>query len=218
MIWDWGYAWEVAPALASGLVITLEAAVLGFVVAVLLGLVWAAARRLGGPVVGRVASGIVEFVRSTPLLVQLYFLFYVLPESGIVLSPLTVGVLGLGLHYSAYTAEVYRSGIDGVPKGQWDAARALNFTPGQTFMRVVIPQALPPILPVLGNRAIAILKETPLLAVITVTELLQEAKLAGAESFRYVEPLTMVGVIFLVLSLVASRGLRSLELRTQLSG
>jgi polar amino acid transport system permease protein len=212
-IWSWSYAWEVLPTLLDGLVVTLEATALGFGFALVGGLVLAVLRQPGrrparwsaGWFLERGAYWFVEFVRSTPLLVQLYFVFYVFPEAGVVLSPLTAGVLGLGLHYSAYLAEVYRSGIEGVPRGQWEAATALNLTRAQAFRRIVLPQAIPPVVPALGNRLIAIFKDTPLLAVITVTELLRQAKLLGAERFRYLEPMTLVGVIFLVLSLISSR-------------
>jgi polar amino acid transport system permease protein len=209
--WSWSYAWEVLPRLLHGLVVTLEATAAGFVFALVVGLVWAALRRSRRRLVSRPVAWLVEAVRSTPLLVQLYFVFYVFPRLGLVLSPLTAGILGLGLHYSAYTSEIYRSGIEGVPRGQWEAAKALGFTRFQTFARIVMPQAIPPILPALGNRLIAIFKDTPLLAVITVTEMLQEAKLAGAESFRYLEPLTLVGALFLILSLVSSRLVRRVE-------
>ena len=210
-LWDWGYAREALPALLDGLVVTLEATVLAFAFALVVGLLWAVLRRSERRAVRGTARWIVEAVRSTPLLVQLYFIFYVFPEIGLVLSPLVAGVLGLGLHYSAYVAEVYRSGIDGVPRGQWEAARALNLTRGQTFRRIVLPQAIPPTIPALGNRLIAIFKDSPLLAVITVTELLRQAKLLGAEHFRYLEPMTLVGLIFLVLSLASSRLVRRVE-------
>jgi polar amino acid transport system permease protein len=210
-LWDWGYAWKVLPTLLDGLRVTLLATVYGFVLALVVGLLWAVLRRSENVFVRQCARWIVEFVRSTPLLVQLYFVFYVFPEMGVVLSPLVAGVLGLGLHYSAYTAEVYRSGIDAVPRGQWEAATALNLSRSQTFWRIVLPQAIPPVIPALGNRLIAIFKDTPLLAVITVSELLQQAKLLGAESFRYLEPLTLVGAIFLVLSLASSRLVRRAE-------
>lgn len=210
-LWDWGYAWEVLPTLLEGLRVTLLATVYGFAFALTVGLLWAVLRRAANPVVRQGTRWLVEFVRSTPLLVQLYFVFYVFPELGVVLSPLVAGVLGLGLHYSAYTAEVYRSGIDAVPRGQWEAATALGLGRAQTFWRIVLPQAIPPVIPALGNRLIAIFKDTPLLAVITVSELLQQAKLLGAERFRYLEPLTLVGAIFLVLSLASSRLVRRAE-------
>lgn len=210
-LWDWSYAVEVLPVLLEGLGVTLKATLYGFLFALVVGLAWALLRRSGSRWVRGTAFWSLELVRSTPLLVQLYFLFYVFPELGLVLSPLVAGVLGLGLHYSAYTAEIYRSGIDGVPRGQWEAATALNLTRRQAFWRIVLPQAVPPVVPALGNRLIAMFKETPLLSVITVTELLQRAKLLGAESFRYLEPLTLVGAIFLVLSLASSRLVRRVE-------
>lgn len=212
VIWDWSYALEVVPPLLEGLIVTLEATLLSFAFAVVAGLVWVVMRRFGNLPVRLTGRWIVEFVRSTPLLVQLYFLFYIFPEFGVALDPLPAGVLGLGLHYSAYLAEVYRSGIDSVPRGQWEAATALDLTRAQIFWHIILPQAIPPILPALGNRLIAIFKDSPLLAVITVTEMLQQAKLLGAESFRYLEPLTLVGVVFLILSLAASRLVRRVEM------
>ncbi len=211
MAWDWAYTWRILPTLLQGLVVTLEATFLGFAFALVAGMVWAVIRRGAPGPLRTIVVWAVEFIRSTPLLVQLFFIYYVLPQWGLVLSPLVAGVLGLGLHYSAYAAEIYRSGIDAVPRGQWDAATALGLTRRTTFWRIVLPQAIPPVLPALGNRLIAIFKDSSLLAVITVTELLQQAKLLGAESFRYLEPLTLVGVIFLILSLISSRFVRFLE-------
>ena len=152
-------------------------------------------------------------MRSTPLLVQMFFLFYVLPETGFRLSPLATGVLALGIHYAAYCAEVYRAGIEGIPKSQYEAATALNLSPARTTFAIVLPQAIPPVVPALGNYLVAMFKDTPLLSAITVLELLQRAKILGSESFRYVEPLTMVGLAFLVLSLIAASGIRRLETR-----
>ena len=128
---------------------------------------------------------------------QLFFLFYILPGYGLTLDALTTGVLALGLHYSSYTAEVYRSGIQGVPRGQWEAATALNFSPVQTWRRVILPQAIPPVIPALGNYLIGMFKDTPLLATITVLELLGTALTEAGRTFRYLEPITLVGLIFL---------------------
>lgn len=211
MSFDFDFAWEILPDLGSALVVTVEATLGGMVLALGLGLVWAVLRRSRRGWVSRPAGLVVEFVRSTPLLVQIYFLFYVLPETGLALSPLTTGVLALGLHYSAYAAEVYRAGIDSVPRGQWEAATALGFSRAHTWRTVVLPQAIPPVIPALGNYLVAMFKDTPLLAAITVLELLQTAKLIGAETFRYLEPLTLVGVMFLVLSLLSAAGIRRAE-------
>jgi polar amino acid transport system permease protein len=129
------------------------------------------------------------------------------------LSPFTTGVLALGVHYGAYLSEVYRAGIESVPRGQVDAARALGFGPVRTFWRVVLPQALPPVVPAIGNYVVAMFKDTPLLSTITVLEVLHAAKDIGSRTFRYVEPFTLVGVLFLVLSLIAAAGVRRLERR-----
>lgn len=213
MIWNWEYAFSVLPEMLRAFGVTLQATIAGFILAVLLGLMWTMLRLAPLRSVARTAFWIVEFVRSTPLLIQLYFLYYVLPEYGVSLSPLAIGIVALGLHYSCYTAEVYRAGIEAIPKGQWEAARALNLSQATTWLRVILPQAIPPTFPMLGNYLIAMFKETPLLAAITVMEMLQTAKLIGAESFRYLEPLTITGAVFLVASLFASFAVRRLEAR-----
>lgn len=213
MIWSWDYTFDVLPQILGAFTVTLQATLAGFLLAALLGLFWAIARMAPLAWLSRGAFWIVEFVRSTPLLIQLYFLYYVLPEYGLTLSPLFIGILALGVHYSCYTAEVYRAGIEAVPRGQWEAARALNLSRSAIWVRVILPQAVPPTLPVLGNYLIAMFKDTPLLAAITVMEMLQTAKLIGAESFRYLEPLTITGIVFLIVSLTASYLVRHLESR-----
>jgi len=218
VIFDWGYAWDIAPRLAEGLVVTLQATVLGMAVALTLGLVLALARRSHHRLLAWPTSALVEFVRSTPLLVQIYFLFYILPDAGLRLSPLATGVLALGLHYAAYCSEVYRAGLESVPKGQWEAAVALNLSHWRTMKDIIIPQAIPPVVPALGNYLVAMFKDTPLLSAITVLELLQAAKLVGSETFRYVEPLTLVGVLFLILSLVSAAAIRWVEGRLRIEG
>jgi len=152
-------------------------------------------------------------VRSTPLLVQIYFLFYVLPVTGVQMSPLVTGIVALGIHYAAYCAEVYRAGIEAVPRGQIEASTALNLSPFRTAVGIVLPQAIPPVVPALGNYLVAMFKDTPLLSAITVVELLQQSKMIGSATFRYTEPLTLVGIMFLLLSLAAAWGVRRLEHR-----
>jgi len=215
---DWDYAWAIVPRLAEGLVVTVQATVIGMAVALMLGLVLALARRSRHRLLAWPTGALVEFVRNTPLLVQLYFLFYILPDAGLRLSPLATGVLALGLHYAAYCSEVYRAGLESVPKGQWEAAAALNLSRWRTLKDIIIPQAIPPVVPALGNYLVAMFKDTPLLSAITVVEVLQAAKLIGAETFRYVEPLTLVGALFLVLSLLSAVTIRWAEDRLRLEG
>lgn len=216
MIFDWGYALEIAPILARALLVTLQATLLGMAIALVLGLALALARRAPYRLLAWPTAAFVEFIRSTPLLVQIFFLFYVLPEAGLRLSPLAAGVLALGVHYAAYCSEVYRAGLESVPEGQWEAARALNLGRWRTLRAIILPQALPPVVPALGNYLVAMFKDTPLLSAITVVELLQAAKLLGSESFRYIEPLTLVGVLFLALSLASAAVIRKAEQRLRI--
>ena len=217
-IFDWAFALEILPTLGSALIITIEATVLGMLVAVTLGLVLAMMRRSRLRIVSLPTAFVIEFIRSTPLLVQMYFLFYVLPLTGAQMSPLATGIVALGLHYATYCAEVYRAGIEAVPRGQWEAATALNMSRWRTAVGVVLPQAIPPVVPALGNYLVAMFKDTPLLSAITVVEVLQQSKMIGSATFRYTEPLTLVGVLFLALSLVAAWGVRGLEARLQRYG
>src|SRR5256886_12030015 len=137
MIWDNSFALSVLPEIAQGLAITVLIAFTGTAIALCIGLVLANMGRARAKWIFLPAEGFVEFVRATPLLVQLFFLYFGLPVFGISLSALVTGIIGIGLNYSAYTAEVYRAGIEGVPRGQWEAARALNFPLGQTWSRTI---------------------------------------------------------------------------------
>ncbi len=212
-MFDWSFVVRIFPELLTGLWVTVKATFWGMALALMAGLLWAIARRSRNRFISWPAVIFVEFVRSTPLLVQLYFLFYVLPTFGLQLSPFLTGVFALGFHYSAYTSEVYRSGIESISKGQWEAGLALNFSRRQLFQKIILPQAIPPIIPALGNYLVAMFKDTPILSTITVLEVLQRSKLIGSETFRYFEPFTMVGLLFLVLSLMSVYFIRQLEQR-----
>jgi polar amino acid transport system permease protein len=126
MDWDWSFVWQILPELLQGVTITIEATVLATALALMLGLVLMLLRRSRAPLAAWGAAAFVEFVRGTPLLVQLYFLFYVLPDVGLLLPPLLAGVIGLGVHYSTYMSEVFRAGVENVNRGQWEAAKACN--------------------------------------------------------------------------------------------
>jgi len=142
-MWDWNYAFEVLPEIASALWITIGATVVGFILALMLGLVWTLLVRSKNIVIKKVTEGIVRFIRNTPLLVQLFFIFYVFPEFGVALQPFTAGVIGLGVHYSTYLAEVFRSGIDSIGPGQWEVATALNFTRKKPGRVLYCPKRFP---------------------------------------------------------------------------
>jgi polar amino acid transport system permease protein len=214
MSWDWDYAVDIFPdILEAFLRYTLVITILGSVVAAVVGLLFAIIRFLHIPVLAPLVTAFLEFVRSTPIPVQLFFLFYVLPEYGLTWDAEIIGVLCLGLHYACYYAEVYRAGIDAVPKGQWEACTALSIPQRYVWQRVVLPQALRNVLPSLGNYVISMFKETPFLVLISVPEMVTEAQGIGARNFDYVEPLTIAGLIFLAASYPAAVALRRLEKR-----
>ncbi len=217
----YGYEWDtttwltyttsILPIILIGLTVTLKAATAGFAIALVLGLVFALLRRSRVKMIAWPTALVVEFLRDTPLLVQLFFLYYVLPDFGIVLPAFLTGALALGLQYAAYTSEVYRGGIEAVHHGQWEAATALNLTRMQTYTDIIIPQAIPRIVPAMGNYLVAMIKETPVLSVVTVLEMMGLANMIGERTFEYLVPLTLVGLIFLLLTIICSAGLSRLQ-------
>ncbi|HRP77501.1 MAG TPA: ectoine/hydroxyectoine ABC transporter permease subunit EhuD [Aquamicrobium sp.] len=213
--WRWDFTWEILPRLLVATGNTLLAAGLGYAIAVVLGLVLALAQRTPFTPLTVVVRETVEFVRSTPLVLQIFFVFYVGPQFGIRLSPWTAGMIAIGLHYAAYLSEVYRGGLESVPRGQWEAAKSLNLSTGRTYFRVILPQALPPSLAGMGNYLVGIFKDTPMLSVIGVAELMHTANAIGSETYRFLEPFTLVGVIFLLISLPTAAAIRLFEAWTR---
>lgn len=220
--WDtssqWALAWSILPILGQGLIVTIQATLLGFVIAALFGLVLAGLKGSRFKIIAWPARFFSEFIRDTPLLVQLFFLYYVLPDYGLVLPAFMTGALALGLQYSAYTSEVYRAGIESVPKGQTEAARALDLSNWRLFTAIILPQAIPRIIPALGNYLVSIMKDVPILSVISVLELLSVAKIIGDRSFNYMVPLSLVGLIYLIMTLIAAWGVRLLDERLPKEG
>ncbi len=210
---DLAYAWSLVPDMLNALAVTAMATVYGFAIALILGLFLALGRRSTNRFLSWPAAGFIEFVRSTPLLVQLYFLFFALPPLGIVLSPLQALVIGLGVHYATYCSEAYRAGINSVPDGQWEASTALNLDTRTKWLRVVLPQAIPNVLPALGNFLVAGFKDAPLGAAIQVATVLFFAQTIASRYFTPVEPFLLIGVGFLIVSIPAAWGVRRLEKR-----
>ncbi len=201
MKWSWDVAFDVLPQLLKGLVVTIEATIVASLIAYILGLAIAILKMSNSKSTRVSLYWMTEFIRRTPILVQLYIVFYVLPDFGIFLEAFTCGVIVLGIHFSTYTSEVFRAGIDNVPKGQWEAAKSLNYNPYQAWKHVILPQAIPPMIPPLANYLITMFKETPLLAAITVVELFRAADQYSNSHYTYLEPMTLVGVFFLLVSI-----------------
>ncbi|MPY57768.1 ectoine/hydroxyectoine ABC transporter permease subunit EhuD [Streptomyces spongiae] len=213
MTWDWGAVADFMPRFWDGLLLTLQILALGSLISFALGLVWALLMRAPSRFVRWPVGAVTEFIRNTPLLVQLFFFFYVLPEWGLTFSALTTGIFAIGLHYSTYTMQVYRAGIEAVPAGQWEAAIALNLPVRRTWTAVILPQAIRRVVPALGNYVIAMLKDTPILMTITVLEMLGEARLFAQQDFQFTEPLTVIGVAFILIAYPASLLVRAMERR-----
>lgn len=213
MNFDFDSVQTFLPLLLSGLRVTIIASTGGLVVAVTVGLLIAIVLRSAPLPVRLITDALVTVVRSTPLLIQLYLLFYVLPLYGPTFSPLFTGIVGLGLHYSSYLSEVFRAGIDAVPKGQWEAAIALQFNRQQTWRRLILPQVIRIVLPQVGNYFISIYKHSALLATITVVEILGTTLNYAGETFRYFEAFTLLGVVYFVIGFALSRTVIFLERR-----
>ena len=145
----------------------------------------------------------------TPIVVQLLFVYFTL----VALDPLTIGIIVFGVHYATYMAEVYRAGIDSVPRGQWEATTALSMSRGRAWRAVIIPQAVRATLPALGNYVISMFKDTPFLIAITVADMVSNALEYGGDHFRYVEVIVLAGVLFLIASYPTSLAIRKLEER-----
>ena len=209
MTWDAEFTAILVPALLKGLWVTVQATVVGYALALVLGLAIAILRRVR--FIGGVLFVVMEFIRTTPLLVQLVFIFSLSALSNV--PALVIGMIVLGIHYSAYTAEVYRSGIEGVAKGQWEACTALSLPASRTWGAVILPQAVRKVIPALGNYLIAMFKDTPLLFAISVPEMLSVANGLGGQYFRSLEAFTLVGVAFLLVSVPSAVVIRRLERR-----
>lgn len=209
--WDWGFAWSCLPELLAGLRLTLVATLFGSIIAAALGLLMCLLKLARIPFVSPVVSFLIQLVRGTPLLIQLYLIFYIAPNWGLTFSALATGIVAIGVYYGAYAAEIYRAGIEDLPTGQWEAALTLGLPLRRVWFGVVLPQAVRAVIPVLANMVIAMFKETALLSSITIMEMLAAGKAIGSIHFRYVEPLTMVGMLYFVTSYAAARAIRSLE-------
>ncbi|UCI32010.1 amino acid ABC transporter permease [Mesorhizobium sp. B4-1-4] len=212
MSFDVAFAVRIVPLVLEGIWNTILVAILSFIGATLLGFLWEMLRR-SHRLVRPIAQFIVDAIRSIPALVQIYFLFFVLPSYGIVLPALFVGVFGLSFYYSGYISEVFKAGIDAVPIGQSEAAKSLGLNRWDTVFFVVAPQMLRNIAAPLGAYSIGILKSTPLLAVIAVPEMLGSAFDVASDTYRYAEPMFVAGILFLILSLLAAALVASLERR-----
>jgi polar amino acid transport system permease protein len=190
---------EFTPILAQGAVVTIEVFACALIVATLLGLLWALLRVSGVPALAGFSKLLINTIRGIPILVQLFFIYFVLPDIGIQLSAFQAGFIGLGFAYSCYMAEVFRGGIEAVDPGQVEAAKSLGMGRAMTLWRVVLPQAFKVALPPYGNTCIMLIKDTSQASIITVAELSFQSKVIAASTFKNAEVFTLVALFYLVL-------------------
>jgi polar amino acid transport system substrate-binding protein len=202
---------QYLPLLLQGALVTLEISVLSMAFAIGLGLLLAVLRVFGPGVIAWPVIGFIEVIRGTPLLIQLFIIFYGLPSIGIRFSPLWAAVIGLGLNYAAYEAENYRAGIQSIPRGQLDAALALGLTRIQMIRKIVLPQAVRLVIPPVTNDFIALLKDSSLVSVITMVELTKMYGQLAATNYDYIGIGLLTAAIYFVLGLPIARLSRSLE-------
>jgi len=216
--WDWEFVVEILPDMVAGMLVTVAVTLVGIVIAVVLGLFLALGRRSDVKLISYPTTWFIEFVRSTPLLIQLFFLYYALPTTDLptwltTWDAFVTLFIALGIHYGCYASEAYRAGIESVPKGQWEASTSLNLRIRTTWRSVILPQAIPRSLPPLGNYFVAMFKDAPIGSAITVQGVLFVARAIQSATFRTVEPYTLAGLLFLAVSIPAAMLVRRVERR-----
>ncbi len=208
---DWYARW--GPYILEGTWTTLLICLCSIILATGLALVGAMARLSRHAVVYSVASLYVSLVRGTPLLVQLYFVYFGLPEVGIVLDGVVAGILTLGFNYGAYMTEIFRAGIQAVPRGQREAAEALGMRESQIMRRIVLPQAFRIVIPAIGNEFIAMIKDSALVSTISVSELLLRARRVGTREFQTLQAMLLAALVYWILTMIFSFFQERLERR-----
>jgi polar amino acid transport system permease protein len=191
---------EFLPILLQGVWLTIVVTAGSLVLSTLLGMVWALMRVSRLRVLQQLSAGIVNAIRGIPILVQLFYIYFVMPQLGLTLTALQAAIIGLGIAYSAYQAENFRAGIEAIDKGQIEASESLGMGWALMMRRVVLPQAVKIILPPYGNIMIMMLKDSSQASTITVAELTMEGQLIASSTFKYTSILTMVAVLYLVMS------------------
>lgn len=201
------------PLLIDGVWLTLVVTLFSVVLSTALGFVWAVMiwSRIG--VLVAISRGFITIIRGIPIIVQLFYIYFVMPEIGLNLTALQAGIIGLGIAYSAYQAENFRAGIEAIDKGQIEAAQSIGMTDQLVMRRVILPQAVRIVMPPFGNTIIMMLKDSSLVSTITVAELTRQGQLIAASTFDNMTVFTLVAVIYLALSLPLTFLTRHLEKR-----
>jgi polar amino acid transport system permease protein len=199
------------PGLLQGALVTIQITLGGALLAVIMAFLAAMAKMYGPRPVRWLAVGYIEIFRGTSALVQLFWMFFVLPRFGLTLAPITVAILALGLNIGAYGAEVVRGAVGAIPRGQWEATIALNMSRSLALRDIILPQALVAMIPPWCNLFVELLKSTALVSLITITDLAFQAQQMNATTYRTVEIFSIVLVMYLAIALVITIGMHTLE-------
>ncbi|CBJ41368.1 ectoine/hydroxyectoine ABC transporter permease subunit EhuD [Ralstonia solanacearum] len=205
------HAREFLPILLQGAVVTVEVTVLSFLLSSVIGLALALMRLSPVKAVSAAGATVANIIRGLPIIVQLFYIYFVLPDIGIQLTAFQAGVIGLGIAYSAYQAENFRAGIEAVDPGQREAAQAMGMRGALIMRRVILPQAFRIALPPYGNTLVMMLKDSSLVSTITVAEMTRAGQLIASSTFQNMTVYTLVALLYLLMSLPLVFGLRRLE-------
>ncbi len=211
---EWGAIWRGLPYLLEGTGLTILISVLAMVLALVLGLVLAALSQAPSGVARRLVRAYVEVFRNTPLLIQIFIVYFGLPQLGLRLSPFLSGLSALVLYAAAYNAETFRAGLEAVPKGQHEAARAIGLNALQAMRYVIVPQAVRIAFPALGNNLVSLVKNSSLVSTIGMVELMFVANDISFNNFRTFEIYGATAALYIMLVLTLTRALRAIERRT----
>ncbi|HEY6608845.1 MAG TPA: amino acid ABC transporter permease [Candidatus Limnocylindria bacterium] len=210
---DLGFIAEWGPYILGGVGVTILLSVVSIVFATFLAIAGAIGRLSPNPYINGVASLYVSLVRGTPLIVQIFFIYFGLPQLGIVLPSIPAGIIALSFNYGAYMTEIFRAGIQAVPRGQREAAQALGMPERRVMSRIILPQAFRIVIPAIGNDFVAMIKDSALVSTIAVQELLWRASQVGTQNFRSLEALLIAAAVYWVLTIVFSTFQERLEKR-----
>ncbi len=197
----WRDTIEFLPILMNGVALTIIVTLGSLLLSTLLGMVWALMRVSGIGLLSGFSASLINVIRGIPIIVLLFYLYFVMPEFGLTLSALQAAILGLGIAYSAYQAENFRAGIEAIDKGQIEAAQAIGMSWWLTMRRVVLPQAVRIVLPPYGNIMIMMLKDSSQASTITVAELALQGKLIASSTFKNTSVFTLVALMYLTMSI-----------------
>jgi ectoine/hydroxyectoine ABC transporter permease protein EhuD len=212
-LFDFRGSVEYLPDLLYGAVVSVELTFCVMVIGLVFGLILALMRLSRLRILRTLSTIYVECIRGTPCLLQLFYIYFVLPAFGIRFDPFMAGVIGLAVNYSAYLSEVYRAGILAVPRGQLEASQALGMSRRLMMRLIILPQAIRVVVPPLGNYFISLFKDTSLVSIVTVKELMFTGQIIAATNFQYFTIFTIIGIIYLSLSYPASLFVSYLERR-----